>query len=285
MTDSSNPYSGQQIALATLHGKERAISPFFRRYLGASIIPCSVDTDSLGTFSGEREREGSPLEVCVRKARMGMLELGVKYGVATEGSFGPHPSIPFVSSHHEVVTFVDDERGMVVNEQGIFTRLVYGTLETSSHAEIESFLRQHRLGKYGVLVSTTTCSPARIIKGLRSELEVQAAVRVVQGDHPHTSIRLSTDMRAHQNPLRMWRIRSLAKRLVLRLATQCPACSAPGYGFLRYEFGLPCEVCGEATQAVRCEVYGCSLCGRREEKSRKDGKRWASSGECQGCNP
>jgi hypothetical protein len=41
----------------------------------------------LGTFSGEIERELTPLETLQKKIRMGMEELGLPLGIASEGSF------------------------------------------------------------------------------------------------------------------------------------------------------------------------------------------------------
>ena len=86
------PYAGRRIALATMHAKERAIAPPILKELGAElVVPEQIDTDALGTFSGEIERQGTMGEVAVRKARLGMAATDLKIGVASEGTYGPHP--------------------------------------------------------------------------------------------------------------------------------------------------------------------------------------------------
>lgn len=52
-------YRGQNIALTTKHQKESAIAPHFREQLDATLIVPQIDTDRLGTFSGEIERKGN----------------------------------------------------------------------------------------------------------------------------------------------------------------------------------------------------------------------------------
>ena len=68
-----------------------------------------VDTDKLGTFSGEVERNGNALECARRKCEWSLERLGdkVEFAIASEGSFGPHPFIPFLPCDHEILYFID----------------------------------------------------------------------------------------------------------------------------------------------------------------------------------
>jgi hypothetical protein len=59
------PYKDVEIVLTTKHEKERAIEPAFAEILDARIRSLDLDTDILGTFSGEVERKGNALE-CVK---------------------------------------------------------------------------------------------------------------------------------------------------------------------------------------------------------------------------
>ena len=61
----NSAYAGSCIILTTKHAKSIAITPPFWAKLGASVIEYIADTDALGTFSGEVERQGSFLE-CAR---------------------------------------------------------------------------------------------------------------------------------------------------------------------------------------------------------------------------
>ncbi len=85
-------YAGRRVCLTTLHGKERVLARPFFHGLGAELVVCGCDTDQLGTFSGEIERAADPLSTCVRKAALGLEASGLRLGLASEGSFGPHPS-------------------------------------------------------------------------------------------------------------------------------------------------------------------------------------------------
>jgi hypothetical protein len=76
-------YRDRRAVLATMHGKERAIGRPLRAGLGLEIVvPAALDTDRLGTFSGEVERVGSPWDVAIRKARFGMAATGLPFGIA-----------------------------------------------------------------------------------------------------------------------------------------------------------------------------------------------------------
>ena len=97
MQGPASSFAGRRAVLATMHGKERAIVPAFRDILGIDIeVPGNLDTDQLGTFSGEVERAGTMDEVLVAKAKLGLKMSGLDLAIASEGSFGPHPQMPFI---------------------------------------------------------------------------------------------------------------------------------------------------------------------------------------------
>ena len=71
-------FSGRRAALATMHGKEAAIAPAFRDRLGLVLeTPQVIDTDALGTFTGEIPRVGSMRKTAIAKARLGMAATGL----------------------------------------------------------------------------------------------------------------------------------------------------------------------------------------------------------------
>lgn len=78
-------YCERIACLATKQAKEQAIARPFRFALGLEVLaPSDLDTDTLGTFTGEVPREGTPLEVCECKARLGMKITGLPLGLASE---------------------------------------------------------------------------------------------------------------------------------------------------------------------------------------------------------
>jgi hypothetical protein len=96
-----------------MHGKENAIVPLVRRWLGLHVMVAhGLDTDAFGTFTRDIARAGSPRDAAQRKidAAFAMMP-GHQIGLASEGSFGPHPQLPFCAVDREIVLLVDRENG------------------------------------------------------------------------------------------------------------------------------------------------------------------------------
>lgn len=105
--------TGVVAILATQHGKERVIGPVLNEALGLRV-ECTpdLDTDQFGTFSREIPRRGSPLAAARAKIAAAFeCSPHARVGLASEGSFGPHPPIPFVPPGLELVLLVDRETG------------------------------------------------------------------------------------------------------------------------------------------------------------------------------
>lgn len=270
-------YDGQRAALATCHGKDAAIAAPFAMRAGLRIeVPPGLDTDRLGTFTGEVPRPGTMRETARLKAAMGMERLGLPLGIASEGSFGPHPDIPFLAAGFEVLLFVDRTRGIEVAEEQVSEATNYAALDLGPAADVEGFLARAGFPSHAVILR----SGAETHKGIRDRGALFDLLRAAE-----PPLRLETDMRAHMNPTRMSEIAKLAERLAQRLATCCPACRSPGFGMVRALRGLPCEDCDTPTRLVRALVHGCAQCGHEEHQPRPDGLSTATPANCPECNP
>lgn len=269
------PYRGRSAALATLHGKARAIAPPLLRRLGLVVAVVPLDTDAFGTFTGDVARTGTARDAALAKARAGMAASGLSLGLASEGSFGPHPWLPFGAGGVETLAFVDLERGLELVETQVSRRTNHGQRDVAPGDDISGWLRSIGFPSHGLVVRDATGSV--LAKGVQ-DAALLARLRP-------KAARLETDMRAHVNPTRMAAIRRLAARLGARLASPCPACGGPGYGQTGSVPGLPCGACGSETGLVRAQVMGCSLCGHSEAQPRPDGRVTADPGECPECNP
>jgi len=318
MSDARHPYAGRRAVLATMHRKEEAIAPAMFSTLGLIVAPTAeLDTDELGTFSGEIPRDGTMLEVAVRKARLGMSAAGVPLGLASEGSFGPHPAIPFFPAGMELLVFVDDERGIVVHESLIAESTNFDHLVVSPDDPLEAFLARIGFPEHGLIVRPNGLGPiapatkgsiAQVLRhipllgaglALRAREKASVALHkgVVDAERLSAAIadaaaassdgraRLETDMRAHLNPTRMKSLTELADRLAQRLATLCPCCGAPGFGRTDARCGLLCEACRAPTEMVAAEVFACPRCDYSEERPRFDGLQRAPAQYCAECNP
>ena len=285
---SRQPYAGQRAVLATMHGKGTAIAPAFRDVLRMRLdTAVDLDTDALGTFTGEIPRAGNILDTAIAKARLGMAAAGLPIGIASEGSYGPHPLVPFMAGGVELMVLVDDRRGIVVSEHLIEDAPVFGHALAACPAELEDFLKRHRFPSHALIVRPNlgATPTARIHKGVRDRRVLADAVADAATASLDGKALVEADMRAHMNPTRMASIARLARILAARMATRCPACGSPGFGRVDVEAGLPCEACEAPTARVHHEVLGCAACAHRAQRARSDGRTHAEAGECDLCNP
>lgn len=287
MSDARHPYAGRRAVLTTMHGKEAAIAPAMLSQLGLIISPTvGLDTDQLGTFSGEIPRDGTMLSVAVRKARLGMSAAGASLGLASEGSFGPHPGIPFIPAGIELLVFIDDDSGMVVHEGFIAEATNFDHLAVSPGDTLESFLGRIGFPTHGVIVRPNDDqSTAALTKGIVKWDHLTRAIAEAAAASRDGRARLETDMRAHFNPTRMQSLATLADRLARRLATLCPNCGSPGFGQTDTRAGLPCGTCGTPTEMIAAAVFGCPACDHTQERPRSDGLQRAPAQDCSECNP
>lgn len=252
-------YSGRTASLATRHDKWPLIGPAVERTLGMSVIEVEVDTDILGTFSGEVSRPGSPRETAILKARMGMAEAGVALGFASEGSIGPHPFLPMLVSDVELVVFVDDDLGIVVAEVESQFGIPTLTVDIEPQRWQETPVHLGGFPEHGLIVHPSR-SLSPIFKGIHDLDSLRVAVEACEVHDPSSTVRIMSDLRAHHHPTRREVIARAADKLARRLVEECPQCSTPGWGVIRREGGAPCSLCGCRTREVRFEHLGCARC-------------------------
>lgn len=288
--DTTGAWRGRTAALATLHEKGRVIARACRVGLGLHVRTVAVDTDALGTFTGEVLRDGDMLSVALHKARLGMTASGLPLGMASEGSFGPHPVIPFLPVATELMVYVDDERGLMLHELLHSPRTNYAHRVVTAADNLGPWLQSvgfpaHALIVQPALNEAPVAGDASITKGVRDAAHLRRAIRRATAESPNGRAFVQTDMRAHCNPTRMRVIGALAIRLVRRLRTPCPSCFAPGWGRTGVVRGLPCHGCGRPTERVVGERFTCSACPYEMIAPRQDGLTGAPPGDCPSCNP
>lgn len=288
-------YQDATAALATMHGKEAAIGPAMEAHLGLTVVtPPELDTDVLGTFTGEIPRVGTMREVAVRKARLGMRASSLRIGIASEGSFGPHPTIPFFQAGMELMVLVDDEHDLIISESLIAEDIIHDETVVGSVSELDLFLPRVRFPTHALVVAPNlTASPwwklhperARARKGITMHDELVEAVGLASRISEDGRARVTTDLRAHMNPTRMKAIATLATKLAQRVATVCPECGAPGFERVAPAAGLPCLDCGEEGTIPRGELLMCVAYDHEDEERRRPIREFAEPGDCPRCNP
>ena len=277
-----HPYVGKRAALATLHQKGELIAPEFMQAFGMAVEEVAVDTDSLGTFSGEIERIGSARDVVLGKARLGIKASGCPRGLASEGSIGADFYIPFIQSDVELIGFVDEELGIELVESYRSTEITAHTITIDSPTDLTDFIKKADFPRHKVIVRSATKPITYCVKGISTE-EVLMQV-IADGFQKVPSLVIESDLRAHCSPSRAENIKKAAAKMATRLAQLCPDCSAPGWGITGYIKGLPCAECGEVSEdALKSEILGCARCSFTHE-----GKTLAEvidPSRCNLCNP
>ena len=92
------------------------------------------------------------LDAATRKARLGMSVMGLPLGIASEGTFGPHPAIPFMPAGIELLVFVDEERQVVIAESLVAEATNFDHLIVSPGDALDAFLKQIGFPAHGLIV-------------------------------------------------------------------------------------------------------------------------------------
>lgn len=270
-----------EIALATRHGKEHQIAPALAA-IGWQVVVSDIDTDAFGTFSGDVARVLTPKQTALAKARAGAEHLGVRYGMASEGSIGSHPSLPFVTSDFEILAFVDTELDLTWSETLLSAEIVAVSEKWSRELDLDDFANRADLPNHSVIVRNGGAQIVWVKKGLRDIEAIADAAAECATHHEH--IIVESDFRAMCSPSRQLNIEACAKNFASRLARLCEGCGYPGWGLTGFEFGLPCQDCGEiVAEVAEAELHGCLACGRAEQVHL--GKTAVGPERCHACNP
>jgi len=277
-------YRGHLAVLTSQHEKQRLVAPSFKEVLGVELIERALDTDQFGTFSGDIERSASPLDTAIAKARLGMKESGLPRGVASEGSIGPDPFIPFVISDIEHLVWVDAERDIVVSESYRSLDIRTASTRTFVGADLSDFLQRADFPRHRLIVKAENSSPFFCAKGIGSVQALEAAISECSHRSETGAVIVESDLRAHCSPSRQVNIAATARLLALRISTHCPECHTPGWGKVGVERGLLCRDCSSfVEQAVRGDEMGCVKCDFKKLELRAESR--ADPAICDWCNP
>ena len=273
VVDALTVYAGRRLCLTTRHGKQRALARPFAAGLGLQLDVCPCDTDQLGTFSGEIARQGDALQTCRNKALLGLEATGLRLGLASEASFGPHPAAAMLAVGHELLLFIDRDRQLEVVEQRLELATNYRQITLAAGDEPCDWLAQVGFPRHAVIARS--CGGDVLCKGLRSPAALEQALQRCRAAAPEGRVLLETDMRAHLNPTRMASIRRLGFALVRRLRTACPAWEA--FCCVRPTASCSSGILAARASAARARARR-GACTRSSWASRAT--RWISASPC-----
>lgn len=269
--------------LGTMHGKAAGIAPPLAEIGISVVVPPDFDTDRFGTFTGKVSRTGTMLEAARAKARAAIAATGIPVGLASEGAYGPHPSIPFMMAGREMLLWRNEQTGHEVVETLLDGSPCFAHVDVLHAGELAAFLRDIDFPRTAVVV-TPRGMPARpVAKGLSDAGNLSRAVAIAAEQSSDGMATVATDMRAHVNARRMATIARLARQMAIRLSTPCPSCGVEGFGVVRRDRGLPCGACGTATPLFQSSLRQCAACGF--ELNLPVVNALAQPAECPACNP
>lgn len=279
-----HPWAGEVFVVPSLHEKEKIFQPLLYP-LGIECRALKVNTDSLGTFSGEVERKGSIREVLRAKIQLAIAtEPQSRFVLASEGSFVPHPLVVLLKSNLECLLLYDLKTESEIFVEHFSTDVVNDEVALSRTSDVDPFLTANKFPQHGLIVRPFEGFDP-VFKGIHLLADLQQAIEQCRSRSPSQRVMVQVDLRAHHNPTRQDCIREAAKKLVDRLNMFCPVCKYPGYGIVAGIPGLPCEACGEPTEVTKSVICECAQCAFTEQKPRPDGLLYVSTDQCPFCNP
>jgi hypothetical protein len=283
-------FEGRRLLVATKHKKEEVIAPLFFDELGlSSFVIDDFDTDNFGTFTGEIEREGGPLETLRKKAQTAMAMVDVDLVVASEGSFGPHPSLYFVPAADEMLIFIDRKNDLEILAREVSTETNFASAEVSTEEGLLKFAEQSLFPSHALILSspienvTNPTEKPFFFKGVTMQEELVDIYRDLR--KKTKTVLVQTDMRAMYNPTRMKTIAKACHKLIRNIVSQCPSCVTPGYNVTDVLDGLPCSLCGRPTKSTLAHQYVCRRCGYKELRYYPNLKLEEDPTFCDYCNP
>lgn len=277
-------FKGRTILIVTKHGKEKVIAPILEKWLGVKcVVDQRIDTDILGTFSGERERTDDPLTTAKKKCMLALENSNYDVVIASEGSFGSHPSIFFAQADDEILLLIDKMNNLEIFSRELTTETNFNAKQIDSVSALTEFTKEVKFPSHGLILRKSKTDYSLIykentdrktlIKNFNHILEINGSVYV------------ETDMRAMNNPTRMKVIKRATNKLVKKILSVCPSCITPGFSVTEAIPGLPCSLCHTPTRSTLSYLYNCNNCNFKKEKKYPNKKKSEDPMYCDRCNP
>lgn len=277
-------FHGRKLLIATKHKKEDVIAPLVAEELKIECIaPDQFDTDRFGTFTGEIEREDDAVSTARNKCLEAMNQYNFDLGIASEGSFAPHPSLFFLNANEETLIFIDKQNELEIIARAISTETNYDGKVIMNEEELISFSEKVQFPSHALILCKADRDKSDTVKGITDWCHLKTSFHHLM--KKHGSVYAQTDMRAMCNPSRRKVIESATYKLIEKIRCCCPECKTPGFGISHAKAGLPCDRCHFPTRSVICHIYTCKKCGFIKEEQYPYKKTTEDPTYCDLCNP
>ncbi|MGN6396011.1 MAG: DUF6671 family protein [Mucilaginibacter sp.] len=284
MEFSDSIFFQRNFLIATSHKKEEAIAPVLREKFQANVIvPEGFNSDMFGTFTGEIERVGSPLDAARKKSKAAASAFNASLVIASEGSFGPHPSLYFVPADDEILLLTDYKNDLELAVREVSTDTNFSAKQVASLDEVKTFAEAAGFPGHKVILKKSNNDYSHLVKNIKSWDELQLISKVFLADYG--SLFIETDMRAMNNPTRMSVIAQTAEKLAVLMNSKCPHCKTPGFDVGKIVPGLPCISCKLPTESTLKYIYICKKCKYHQDSYYPNKKSFEDPQFCEWCNP
>ncbi|BAZ88425.1 DUF6671 family protein [Dolichospermum compactum] len=280
-------YNDRVAILATMHNKEKVISPLLKEHLGINlIVPQGLNTDIFGTFTREIKRPDTQVVTARLKAKKALEVYDEKIAIASEGSFAPHPLIPYIYANREIIIFLDQENDLEIIGEVFSIETNFNHQIISSLKEAEEFGKKVGFPEHGLVISFDDISRGRteFIKGIISPENLIKSVEIAI-KNTNGKFNIETDMRAMYNPTRMENIALATQDLINKINSLCPQCNTPGFRINQKIPGLPCELCHQPTSLIKAVIFQCQKCNFSQQQLFPNNQEFADPSLCEYCNP
>ena len=200
-------FRGKVLHMVSRHQKQQYIAPVLASRLGFICKTVSeVDTDLLGTFSGEVARTLSPVACAREKCKRAREYVSDGYLLASEGSFGPHPTLGWVTAGEEWLLLYDIEEDAELIVRDITLDTCFLGKAIANEQQCLEFLQRVGFPNQGVIVKSSQEQPEIIFKNGSTPEEIVKNMHNMLNEKGNCYI--ETDMRAMFNPTRQQHLNS-----------------------------------------------------------------------------
>ena len=280
-------YNNRVAILATMHNKEKVISPLLKEHLGLNLIVSQgLNTDVFGTFTREIKRPDTQIITARLKAKKALEMDDEKIAIASEGSFVPHPLIPYIYANREIIIFLDQENDLEIIGELFSIETNFNHQTISSLEEAEEFAQKVGFPEHGLVISFANIFTEKTesIKGITSKENLINSVEIAI-KNTNGKFHIETDMRAMYNPTRMKNIAFATQDLINKINSLCPQCNTPGFMINQKIPGLPCELCHQPTSLIKAVIFQCQKCNFTQQQLFPNNQEFADPSLCEYCNP
>jgi predicted Zn-ribbon and HTH transcriptional regulator len=251
------------------------------------IVPQGLNTDVFGTFTREIKRPDTQIITARLKAKKALEMYDEEIAIASEGSFAPHPLIPYIYANREIIIFLDQENDLEIIGEVFSMETNFNHQTISSLEEAEEFAQKVGFPEHGLVISFDNISTGttEFIKGITSKENLINSVETAIKNTSDNKFHIETDMRAMYNPTRMKNIAFATQDLINKINSLCPQCHTPGFMINQKIPGLPCELCHQPTSLIKAVIFQCQKCNFTQQQLFPNNQEFADPSLCEYCNP